>query len=373
MKIVHIGPPHLPVLYALGGAIERRMRELARRQADAGAEVILYSAEDKTQTMHYHGAEVRALACNQKDTVRAAEFMYKAMRDVRSVSPDVIHFHSLVEGAAFASWFARGMRAKTLLSFDFFEFRRGRENPFFPWYKKALNRFSELLPVSEYCRSGACDYWSIPQDRMRVLYNGVSIQQFFPDPQASLARRSALGIAGDEFVLLYVGRVCEQKGTDLLVEAYRMLRNEHRRVRLVIAGPIGQFGTSGSNGITDALEDSQGIYLGPVEEAILPSVYNMADVFVMPTRQAEMFGMAAIEAQACGVPVVCSNHGGLPEVINPKSGLLFETGSAMDLARNLRALMDNPELKRRCATAAVPNAERFSWENIVRELNQVYA
>jgi glycosyltransferase involved in cell wall biosynthesis len=176
----------------------------------------------------------------------------------------------------------------------------------------------------------------------------------------------------DEFVLLYVGRVCKQKGTDLLVNAYTKLRAEGRKVRLVVAGPIGQFGHEGSNDITAMLKANDGIYLGPVEEAILPSVYNMADVFVLPTRDNEMFGMAAIEAQACGRPVVCSNHGGLPEVVAKTSGLLFRSGDIEDLTKQLRLLMDDAGLRQRFSDAAVPNARRFAWETITEELNGVY-
>ncbi|MCX6605382.1 MAG: glycosyltransferase family 4 protein [Acidobacteria bacterium] len=371
MTIVHIGPPHLPILYNLGGATERRMREVAARQAQQGSRVIVYSAEDQNRSTEYFGAEIRGVECRRQGILRAAEFLTKSLRDVKRVAPEVIHFHGLAEGAAFANLFARGINAKTFLSFDYFIFRRGKENPFFPWYQRALRSFSSLLPVSDYCRRESAAYWSIPEDRMQVLYNGVSLQQFHPDAAAAAGRRAALGI-GDEFVLVYVGRVCQQKGTDLLVDAYAKLRAEGRKIRLVIAGPIGQFGHEGSDEITNKLKANEGLYLGPVDEAVLPSVYNMADVFVLPTRDNEMFGMAAIEAQACGRPVVCSNHGGLPEVVDRSSGLLFRSGDREDLTQQLRVLMDNSSMRQQFSEAAVTNARRFAWESITKELGDVY-
>src|ERR1700677_3134865 len=228
MTIVHIGPPNLPVLYSLGGAIERRMRELATRQAQTGSRVIIYSAEDKAKSMQHDGFEVRAIACGRRGVVRAAEFLFQSLRDARGVKPEVIHFHSMAEGAAFARMFA--LKAKTVLSYDFFEFRRGKRNPLFPWYRRALRRFSSLLPVSGYCHRESARYWSIPKERMRVVYNGVSLQQFHPDPLAAASRRASLGLNG-EFVVLYVGRVCRQKGTDLLMEACAQLRAEGRNLR----------------------------------------------------------------------------------------------------------------------------------------------
>lgn len=372
MTVVHIGPSHLPILYPRGGATERRMRETAARQAAAGSRVVVYSADNHNGSAQYHGAEVRSIACGRQGVLRAAEFMVKSLRDARALQPDVIHFHTLAEGAAFARMFASGCRAKTVLSFDFFEFRRGKRNPFFSWYRRWLSSFTALLPVSEYCKRESSAYWSIPAERMRVLYNGVSLQQFAPDPAAAAERRKALGLAPDDFVLLYVGRVCEQKGTDLLVEAYARLRKEQPRIRLVVAGPIGLFGHEGSNDITEALARHQGIYLGPVDEGILRSVYCMADVFVLPTRTHEMFGMAALEAQACGRPVVCSTDGGLPEVISPGSGLLFRSGDAEELTQKLRVLAGDPDMHRRFCEAAVTNAQRFAWESITQELGQIY-
>src|ERR1019366_6625361 len=115
-----------------------------------------------------------------------------------------------------------------------------------------------------------------------------------------------------------------------------------------------------------------GLYLGAVEEEELASVYNMADVFVMPTREIEMFGMAAVEAQACGKPVVASRHGGLPEVISEQSGLFFQTGEAGALADQLSFLLGNEELYRSLAVAARESAERFGWSKIVDQLEDIY-
>jgi glycosyltransferase involved in cell wall biosynthesis len=371
MTIIHIGPHLLPILYSLGGATERRIRELAARQAAAGSKVIVYSAEDRTSTYQHQGFEVRAIECRRQGTLRAAEFLYKSIRDARRLRPDIMHFHSQAEGAAFTKLFAWNLKTRPVLSFDFFEFRRGKKNPFFRWYKRALTSFAALLPVSRYCLTQAAEYWSMPQGKMRVVYNGVSLQQFHPDAAAAANRRTALGL-GSDFTIVYVGRVCHQKGSDLLIDAYAKLRAEGRPIRLVIAGPIGQFGQKGANEFTQRLEEHQGIYLGAVDESVLPSVYNLADVFVMPTRLVEMFGMAAIEAQACGVPVLCSNHGGLPEVIQDSSGLMFKCGDAEDLAAKLRSLMDDRELRQRLAGNSVANAERFSWENIVADLDLAY-
>jgi glycosyltransferase involved in cell wall biosynthesis len=84
-----------------------------------------------------------------------------------------------------------------------------------------------------------------------------------------------------------------------------------------------------------------------------------------------MFGMAALEAQACGKPVVCSNHGGLPEVISPKSGLFFPVGNAERLAESLRQLLEDADLYKSKMEASRPNALRFAWPQIVECLAHI--
>jgi phosphatidyl-myo-inositol alpha-mannosyltransferase len=203
---------------------------------------------------------------------------------------------------------------------------------------------------------------------MQILHNGVNLQQFAPAPPLGFAMRRFLGI-GDEKVILYVGRVCKQKGTDLLIDAYLRIKRQFEGVRLVVAGPAEEFGKSGGTDLTRCITQSGGIYLGAAQEEELASIYNLADVFVMPTRDIEMFGMAAVEAQACGKPVVASHHGGLPEVISNRSGRFFPVGDADALASVLLDLLRNPMLCRRLGAAARGNAAQFAWPRIAHTLD----
>lgn len=109
-----------------------------------------------------------------------------------------------------------------------------------------------------------------------------------------------------------------------------------------------------------------------VDESILPSVYNLADVFVMPTRELEMFGMAAIEAQACGKPVISSEHGGLPEVISLESGCFFAAGRTEALEACLRECFGDDRLRRSMSEMARKNASRFAWPLIARRVEEIY-
>src|SRR5207249_2748356 len=140
----------------------------------------------------------------------------------------------------------------------------------------------------------------------------------------------------------YVGRVCHQKGTDTLLAAYSHASALRERCQLVIAGPIGQFGMSGDpENWRERIKEAGGTYLGPVQERDLAATYNMASVFILPTRHLEMFGMAAVEAQACGKPVVTTAHGGLFETVSSDSGVHVKPGDSGALALAALRLFDD--------------------------------
>lgn len=342
------------------------MLEMAKAQSARGEKVIIYSADSESRRTNCDGVEIRSILCRMRMPFRDFEYMRKALHELRSESVDVLHFHNLPEGAAYS----KAIRATKLLSFDYFVFRQGKRTPLFWWYRKALRHFSWLLPVSNYCLRGYQAYWGSNGVPIRILYNGVNVDQFSPDLASGLIRKRALGIENKR-VILYVGRVCRQKGTDLLIDAFQHLKQRCENVSLVVAGPAEQFGNQRHTGLTRMIAEVGGIYLGPVQDKDLAATYNLCDVFVMPTRSIEMFGMAALEAQACGKPVVCSNHGGLPEVISQKSGLFFPVGSVEGLAESLRQLLEDADLYKSKTEASRSNAQRFSWPHIVDQLAHI--
>ena len=213
MHINHISVSTLPVLHRYGGAIERRIIEIAREQARRGHSVCVYSVGDTDETREAEGVTYRFVKCRTRLPWKHFEFQYKVVRELRRSHDDVVRFHSQPEGAAVG----RGVRGKKILSYDYYAFRGGRKTPLYHLYKHVLRCFDLLLPCSAYCLEESQRFWHLPERKLRVLYNGVNIEQFRPDPAAAAVERNLLGI--DRRVVLYVGRVCEQKGSDVLLQA----------------------------------------------------------------------------------------------------------------------------------------------------------
>jgi glycosyltransferase involved in cell wall biosynthesis len=369
MKIVHVSVGGVPVTHGFGGAVQRRVRGIAREQAALGHEVVVYSPGTCNDRFWQDGVEIRCLRCRARKRLAWLELQGRAVAGLkrRRERVDVIHFHNQPEGAVAA----RGLRAAKFLSFDYFLFHGGAGSPLFPVYRRCLRAFDGLLPVSEYCLAESAAYWKLDPGRMRVLYNGVDVDQFRPDPALGRAERESLGLGGT--VLLYVGRVCRQKGSDTLLAAYQALRRRHDSLGLVICGPIGQFGRkSDEEGWQERIRAAGALYVGAVAEERLASIYNLCDIFVMPTRQYEMFGMAALEALACGKPVVASDHGGLREAVPADCGARFRSGDADELAARVDELIRDPAALQAASACAREHAETLSWPMITEQLEDIY-
>jgi glycosyltransferase involved in cell wall biosynthesis len=366
--IVHVGPSHLPLPAQLGGAIERRMIELAEAQARGGERVIVYSGVypggPETGWLEYRGVSIRYLSGSR------AEFALRFVQDVVRHTPRVIHIHNRPEIA----WLTKtaGL-CPAVLSCDYH---------FEPWrrftplckvtkaaWRRCLRACDRIAPVSDYCLEMYRAYWDLPESKLAPIPNGVDCARFRPDAALRSEWRARLG-ANARPVILYVGRLCQQKGTDLLIAAYRMLK---RPAALVVAGPCELFGETRRSALVGQIQEAGGIYLPPLEDADMPGIYNACDIFAMPTRELEMFGMAAVEAQACGKPVVASDHGGLRETVPEKAGVRFRTGDAADLAAHLDALLDRPDSLGDLGAGARENAARYDWPRIAQRCEEVYA
>jgi glycosyltransferase involved in cell wall biosynthesis len=376
MVIAHAGPSNLTIPASRGGAIERRMLALAVAQVQAyGQKVILYSVGEHTSVAEHEGVEIRYLKPSGRPGGRRAWFSWEVAKDIARVNPSIVHLH----GRAEVAWLLRkmGVKSPIALACDNHLEPLARHALVAPLSRAAWSRFLRvekcgICPVSEYCRSCWSTYWQIPVGQMRVVPNGVDLAHFSPSQGGGLEWRQRLGVR-EQIVALYVGRICTQKGSDLLIDAYRNLSGRIRNVALVMVGPPGQFGRSSPDPMLEELRRIGGIYVPPVSDQDLPSLYCAADFLVMPTRELEMFGMAAVEAQACGIPVLASDHGGLKETVPDGAGIRFLPNDRQDLEEKWARLAMDQELRRTLSKGARENARSYGWNEVARQYQEVYA
>ncbi len=229
---------------------------------------------------------------------------------------DAVIVHGLWQYHSFGVW-----RAVAGSSTPYFVFPHGMLDP---WFKRTypLKHFKKLLywPWAEYrvLRDATAVFFTSQEERRLAresfsLYRCREVVVSFgtapPPMDLERARRAFFdafpNLRGERF-FLFLGRLHEKKGCDLLIQAFSQIQNSSERLHLVMAGPCArpdylrhlQQMAAASEGMISF----PGMLTGDVKWGAL----SAAEAFVLPSHQ-ENFGIAVAEALACGTPVLISN------------------------------------------------------------------
>ena len=170
--------------------------------------------------------------------------------------------------------------------------------------------------------------------------------------------------------VLLTNRHYPQKRFDLAIKAFAKVRKRHPRAQLVIPGPPTSHTASLKELVIElGLQDSV-LFLGPISEEELQSLYAGAAVYVYPAPE-EDFGMGVIESMAKGVPVVAWNQAGPTVTVGPGTGYLAEPLDVEDYAAGIVALLDSRAENQAAGERAFEWARRFDWERHIDTLERV--
>jgi glycosyltransferase involved in cell wall biosynthesis len=237
-----------------------------------------------------------------------------------------------------------------------------------------LRRVPRLIAVSRMVADSVVDRFGLWADRVEVIHNGVDPDRYRPagDGERPSARR-ALGLASDDVVVLYAGRLSATKGIDVLMHAIARLRPG--RVRLLVAGGPDAFRpASKSVRFLDRLRS-----IAPPNTAFVDAraenqaLFHAADVVAVPSTWTEPFSRVVLESMACGVPVLASSRGGTPEAYEGLERWLFDPDDVPRLSALIDEVVEMGEVRRRALGARFRRhvAERFRLEHTVDRVESV--
>jgi glycogen(starch) synthase len=173
------------------------------------------------------------------------------------------------------------------------------------------------------------------ETRSIVIPNPYDAHVFQAGPPQSERKR--------EFVFL--GRLVEEKGLDILLHALKGLHQRDLRPQLTVVGSGPELAKW--QDLTKQLGlDAQVEFRGPQSGAELASTLNQHQTLVVPSRYDEPFGVVALEGIACGCAVIASSGGGLPEAVGP-CGITFRNGDVAELEQALERLSTRPDERER--------------------------
>ncbi|MHB1418509.1 MAG: glycosyltransferase family 4 protein [Bacillota bacterium] len=212
--------------------------------------------------------------------------------------------------------------------------------------------------------------FQLPSDKIRVIPNGVNAAKFqFTEDSPGFRERFA---SPGEKIIFFVGRLVQEKGVQVLLDAMPAILAACPEAKLVVAGtgPMENHlrHQTWSRNISTKIH-----FAGYIDDHTRNQLYHHATVAVFPS-QYEPFGIVALEGMAAGTPVVVSDTGGLSEIVTHGiNGLKAYPGDAGSLATNIiRVLRDE-----NYAGSLRQNASRlvldvYDWRQIARQTIEVY-
>ncbi|MFQ5669634.1 MAG: glycosyltransferase [Acidobacteriota bacterium] len=386
-RVSHGGSPseHLKILHLITtlepGGTERLVQTLAVQQQRLGCQVevaVLREPAPWAQAFHAAGLPVHHLHLQHK--VSPGAFL-RLRRLIRRGDYHVLHTH--LDLADLYGPFAAARRdgvppvvISTRHNTDAWRRRRSwKRMPFLIWERAAHRRAAVSIAVSAAVRDFLVREEGLSGERFVIIPNGIDLEPFrrLVEPAAAWGRLVARvpALSGldrrDVTAIGFVGRLADQKGVDLLLEAVTQCG---RRLVLVL---IGEGPCAGALRERAERADLAGrvFFAGLLDQ--VPDLLAAFDLFAFPSRW-EGFGLAVVEAMAAALPVVAARVDGLREVVvDGVTGRLVPPGDSRSLAAALEAMAAHPEEARRMGAAGRQRAfSRFGAPAMAQAVLDVY-
>lgn len=220
------------------------------------------------------------------------------------------------------------------------------------WFNRLLaHRTAAYIAVGQQVGEQIIDWYGYPQDKVKVIHNGVNLELFAPlaDP---LALRASLGLPAEGLIVVMVARLDPEKGHRTLFEAISLLPDQGVNYLIIGTGrgAAKVHAEAEEFGVSDRVS-----FLGMRRD--IPALLQVADIFAFPTLQ-EGFSNALIEAMASGCAIAASDYpSNLEAVEDGKSALISPRLDAPALAANLQRLLSDATLRKALADAARERVE----------------
>jgi glycosyltransferase involved in cell wall biosynthesis len=242
--------------------------------------------------------------------------------------------------------------------------------------KNVLKKSNEIVVLSNFTKDKLIETHQILKEKINVIPGGVNLNKFSLILDKSEIRKR-LNIPSDKIVLFTVRNLVQRMGLENLIIAFNDLIKQNAEMNLVIGGEgdlkTGLITLARSLGIENNIR-----FVGFIPEGQLPSYYQMADLFVLPTKELEGFGLVTLEALASGLPVLGTPVGGTKEILGGfLDDFIFETADPQSISKKIREkykiMKENSQMweviRHRCRKFVERN---YSWERNIDSLEALF-
>jgi glycosyltransferase involved in cell wall biosynthesis len=242
--------------------------------------------------------------------------------------------------------------------------------------KRTLQQAARILAVSNFSKKDTERLFNIPGEKIEVIYNALDDR--FRQGHASEADRKMIAERYQVTYpfLLYAGRISPHKNVVRIIEAFAALKAELAKegqypdLKLIIIGDELSKHPDLRRAVIKSRIQNEVRFLGFVPIGTLRIFYDLAKIFVFPSLY-EGFGLPPLEAMAHGTPVVTSNTSSIPEVVG-NAAIMVNPENVFEIMHALHKVLIDQGVREKLKSRGVLQAQRFSWENSVRRMLEVY-
>jgi len=217
------------------------------------------------------------------------------------------------------------------------------------WVKKILLGKFLFRLTSGFLYAGKANrqlysYYGVPENKLVPFAYSWGYGAMVEQSEHLIGQKNELrkkyGLPHDSFIILYCGRLSPEKGSQVLMEAYKMIDRPNKALVLV--------GDGRQKGHLKRLVEGNGLdevyFMGFKDRNEIGNFYSLADLLVLPSHR-ETWGIVVNEALCFSLPVIVSDQVGAGNemVMHQENGLIFPAGDSRMLAGQIKAIMDLPE------------------------------
>ncbi len=315
-----------------------------------------------------------------KDYPIAYPFYPRLIRQFGAIGPNLVHSHNPFFVGLLAARLADQHGIPLVSTYHTLYSHYGHYLFFLPdaavqgllkwWIPDYYNRCAHVIVPSQVARDNLLEYGvSVP---ITVIPTAVPM----PDPsetapEARKAARAQWDIPEDCPLLLYVGRLAQEKNVELVLDAFSDCQRRYPDARLLVVG-----GGPHLDNLRRYAAELPGadriIYAGPMAHSELPPVYAAADLFVFASTT-ETQGLVMAEARAAGTPCVVVRGGGASETVSHNEDGLIVEPTREAFAEAVLALLGDPSRLATMRQACLRNARNYTPEAMTDSVLEVYA
>jgi len=240
-------------------------------------------------------------------------------------------------------------------------------------FPRLLNKYADIVVCnSKATQKNLIDRVDKIKNKSVVIYNAVENQIL----DTNNASKKEFGFDENDVIITLVGRISRLKGHKWLLNTYIKHIRSTQNVKLLFVGspvPGQEYHLEEVESIIATNNLTNCVKILPFRQN-LDAIWHITDIAVMPSTEAESFGLVAVEAMLAQKPAVGSNHGGLTEIIvNNETGFLVEPNNETALSEALSQLIENPQMRKNFGQKGYERAvKEFSVNHYVTSFENLF-